>query len=35
MIVASFFTKNMLSDWKRGEKFFKDYLLDYDETVNI
>jgi deoxyribodipyrimidine photo-lyase len=25
----------MLSDWKRGEKFFKDYLLDYDETVNI
>ena len=35
MVVASFLTKNLLIDWKRWEKFFKKYLLDYDETVNI
>jgi deoxyribodipyrimidine photo-lyase len=35
MVVASFLTKNLLIDWKKWEKFFKKYLLDYDETVNI
>jgi deoxyribodipyrimidine photo-lyase len=35
MVVASFLTKNLLIDWKMWEKFFKKYLLDYDETVNI
>lgn len=35
MVVASFLTKNLLIDWKKWEKFFAQYLLDYDETVNI
>ncbi len=35
MIVASFLTKDMLMDWRLGEKHFADYLYDYDENVNI
>ncbi len=35
MIVASFLTKDLLIDWKRWEEFFKKYLLDYEEVVNI
>jgi len=35
MIVASFLTKDLLSDWRIGEKFFREFLLDYDEVVNI
>lgn len=35
MIVASFLTKDLLIDWRWGEKFFMEYLLDYDEVVNI
>lgn len=35
MIVASFLTKDLLIDRRRGEKHFADYLLDYDENVNI
>lgn len=35
MVVASFLTKNLLIDWKMWENFFKKYLLDYDETINI
>lgn len=35
MIVASFLTKDLLSDWRIGEKFFMEYLLDYDEVVNV
>lgn len=35
MIVASFLTKDLLIDRRRGEKHFANYLLDYDENVNI
>ncbi len=35
MIVANFLTKDLLIDWRIGEKFFKDYLIDYDEVVNV
>jgi deoxyribodipyrimidine photo-lyase len=35
MIVASFLTKDMLVDWRLGEKVFAKYLLDYDFAVNI
>ncbi len=35
MIVANFFTKDLLMDWRLGEKFFMEYLLDYDEVVNV
>jgi deoxyribodipyrimidine photo-lyase len=34
MIVANFLTKDLLIDWQIGEKFFRDYLIDYDEVVN-
>lgn len=35
LVVASFVTKDLLLDWRTGEKLFKKYLLDYDEVVNI
>lgn len=35
MIVANFLTKDLLVDWRIGEKFFMKYLLDYDEVVNV
>lgn len=35
MIVASFLTKDLLMDWRLGEKHFADLLYDYDENVNI
>ncbi|GIW66584.1 MAG: deoxyribodipyrimidine photo-lyase [Candidatus Parcubacteria bacterium] len=35
MIVANFLTKDLLIDWRIGEKFFRDYLIDYDEVVNV
>lgn len=35
MIVASFLTKDLLMDWRIGERHFADLLLDYDENVNI
>ena len=35
MVVASFLTKNLGYDWRIGEKWFKKYLIDYDEAVNI
>jgi deoxyribodipyrimidine photo-lyase len=35
MILASFLTKDLLVDWRIGEQFFKKYLIDYDEVVNI
>ena len=35
MILASFLTKDLLIDWRIGEKLFADYLLDYDSAVNI
>jgi deoxyribodipyrimidine photo-lyase len=35
MIVASFFTKNLLLPWQWGEAFFAQHLNDYDAASNI
>lgn len=35
MIVASFFTKDLLLPWQWGESFFAMHLLDYDAASNI
>lgn len=35
MIVASFLTKNMFFDWRLGEKFFAEYLMDYELSSNV
>lgn len=35
MIVASFFTKNLLMDWRLGEKFFSQHLMDYELASNV
>ena len=35
MVVASFLTKNLLIDWRWGEKYFASKLLDYDAASNI
>ncbi|MCS6957502.1 MAG: deoxyribodipyrimidine photo-lyase [Aquificaceae bacterium] len=35
MILASFLTKVLLVDWRIGEEFFKEHLLDYDQVVNV
>jgi len=34
MIVASFLVKDLLVDWKKGEKYFAEKLLDYDMAAN-
>lgn len=34
MIVASFLTKDLLINWKWGEKYFAQKLVDYDPCVN-
>jgi len=34
MIVASFLVKNLLIDWRKGEAWFRDCLVDADEAVN-
>ena len=34
MIVASFLTKDLLIDWRRGEAYFAEKLLDYDFASN-
>lgn len=34
MIVASFLTKNLLIDWRWGEQFFAQELVDYDPSSN-
>lgn len=34
MIVASFLTKNLLIDWRWGEKHFAQHLIDYDPSSN-
>jgi len=34
LIVSSFLIKNMFFHWKEGEKFFAQYLVDYDWIVN-
>lgn len=35
MVVASFFTKDLVLPWQWGEKFFAQHLLDYDGASNI
>ncbi len=34
MVVASFLTKDMHIDWRRGERYFAQHLIDYDPCVN-
>jgi deoxyribodipyrimidine photo-lyase len=34
MVVASFLTKDLHIDWRWGEKFFSEKLIDYDPAVN-
>lgn len=34
MVVASFLCKHLLLDWKRGERYFAQHLLDYDLSAN-
>jgi len=34
MIVASFLTKDLHIDWRWGEKYFAQTLIDYDPAVN-
>ncbi len=34
MIVASYFCKNLWADWRLGERFFAQHLLDYDFASN-
>ncbi len=34
MIVASFLTKDLLIDWRRGEAWFAQHLLDFDFAAN-
>ena len=34
MIVASFLTKDLLIDWRFGEKYFADHLNDFDLSAN-
>lgn len=35
MITASFLTKDLLTDWRLGEKYFQKMLIDYDAANNI
>ena len=35
MIVGSFLVKHLLIDWKEGEKYFKNCLLDYSLASNV
>lgn len=35
MIVASFLTKDLLCDWRWGDRHFSEHLIDYDEAVDI
>ena len=34
MIVASFLTKNLQVDWRIGEKYFAQNLIDYNMSAN-
>lgn len=34
MVVASFLTKHLLIDWRLGEKYFAEKLIDYDLSAN-
>lgn len=35
LVVASFLVKDLLVDWRIGEEFFKEHLIDYDEVLNV
>ena len=35
MIVGSFLVKHLLIDWKEGEKYFRNCLLDYSPASNV
>ncbi|OGX78031.1 deoxyribodipyrimidine photolyase [Exiguobacterium sp. SH31] len=35
MIVASFLTKHLLIDWRKGERYFERKLIDYEAASNI
>jgi len=35
MVVASFLTKHLLCDWRWGENFFAQYLLDFELASNV
>jgi len=35
MVVASFLTKHLLIDWRWGERYFAEKLLDYDLSANV
>ncbi|MEY3941838.1 MAG: hypothetical protein RIR07_724 [Bacteroidota bacterium] len=35
MVVASFLTKHLLIDWRWGEAYFAQKLLDYDQASNV
>ena len=35
MIVGSFLVKHLLIDWKDGEKYFRNCLLDYSPASNV
>ncbi|WP_226581556.1 cryptochrome/photolyase family protein [Halobacillus litoralis] len=35
MAVASFLTKDLLMDWREGERYFSERLIDYDPASNI
>lgn len=35
MITASFLVKDLLIDWRMGEKYFSEMLIDYDSASNI
>jgi len=34
MVVASFLVKDLLLDWRRGERYFADHLVDFDLAAN-
>lgn len=35
MVVASFLTKHLLTDWRLGEQYFAERLLDYEMASNV
>jgi len=35
MIVASFLTKDLHIDWRKGERYFAEKLVDFDPAVNV
>ena len=34
LVVSNFLVKNLLIDWRKGEKYFAQMLTDYDPAVN-